>query len=61
MRAAHGFRASLRTEDPQHYLDRPGRVRVRVGESVRVGGDGVVALDGTLSVPADDEDGILEA
>ncbi|PSQ25919.1 PhzF family phenazine biosynthesis protein [Halobacteriales archaeon QS_9_68_17] len=44
-----------------HYLDRPGRVRVRVGESVRVGGDGVVALDGTLSVPADDEDGILEA
>jgi PhzF family phenazine biosynthesis protein len=43
-----------------NYLDRPGRVRVRVGESVRVGGDGVVALDGTLSVPADDEDEILE-
>ncbi|NHN47514.1 PhzF family phenazine biosynthesis protein [Halostella sp. JP-L12] len=44
-----------------HYLDRPGRVRVRVGESVRVGGEGVLALDGTLSVPADDEDEILEA
>ena len=44
-----------------HYLDRPGRVRVRLGESVRVGGEGVVALDGTLSVPADDKDEILEA
>ena len=35
-----------------HFVDRPGRVFVRVGEEVRVGGYGVTALSGELSVPA---------
>ena len=34
--------------------------RVRVGEEVRVGGDAVVSLDGSLAVPEADEDEILE-
>ena len=38
-----------------HFMDRPGRVRVRVGETVRVGGRAAVALDGTLSVSDSDE------
>lgn len=44
-----------------HFVDRPGRVRVRVGESVRVGGRAVTALDGRLVVPPTDDDEILEA
>ncbi|QSW98408.1 PhzF family phenazine biosynthesis protein [Haloterrigena alkaliphila] len=44
-----------------HYVDRPGLVRVRVGEDVRVGGRGVTVLDGSLTVPEDDDDEILEA
>jgi len=44
-----------------HYVDRPGRVRVRVGDGVRVGGAGVTTLSGTLSVPEGDSDEILEA
>ncbi|WP_331236155.1 PhzF family phenazine biosynthesis protein [Natronorarus salvus] len=46
-----------------HYVDRPGTVRVRVGEEVRVGGRAVVSLDGTLSVPEPEADGtgIIEA
>jgi PhzF family phenazine biosynthesis protein len=44
-----------------HFVDRPGRVHVRVGGTVRVGGDAATALDGTLSVPAADDDEILEA
>jgi PhzF family phenazine biosynthesis protein len=43
-----------------HYVERPGTVFVRVGDRVRVGGRGVVALDGTLAVPDDDVDEILE-
>ncbi|KTG09654.1 PhzF family phenazine biosynthesis protein [Haloprofundus marisrubri] len=42
------------------FLDRPGRVRVRVGDSVRVGGRAVTALDGSLVVPELDSDEILE-
>jgi len=49
------------TFEQGHFVDRPGRVRVRVGDSVRVGGDAVTALDGSLSVPDADEDEILEA
>ncbi|WP_121822805.1 PhzF family phenazine biosynthesis protein [Halostella salina] len=49
------------TFEQGHFVDRPGHVRVRVGDSVRVGGDAVTALDGTLSVPDADEDEILEA
>jgi len=44
-----------------HYLDRPGKVRVRVdGGDVSVGGQSVVALDGRLRVPEHEEDDILE-
>lgn len=44
-----------------HFVDRPGTVRVRVGETVRVGGRAVVSVDGTLTVPDPDEDVIIEA
>lgn len=46
-----------------HFLDRPGRVRVRVrgAGGVEVGGTGVTTLRGTLSVPEHDPDEILEA
>ena len=44
-----------------HFVDRPGRVRVRVEDEVRVGGRGVVAVDGTLSVPDIEDDDIIEA
>jgi len=44
-----------------HYVDRPGRVRVRVGADVEVGGKAVTALDGELQVPEGDDDGIIEA
>lgn len=45
-----------------HFVDRPGSVTVSVEDEVRVGGNGVVSLTGTLGVPEDDEgDDILEA
>lgn len=45
-----------------HFLDRGGEVRVRVdGDGVAVGGTAVTALDGTLSVPAANDEEILEA
>ena len=44
-----------------HYVDRPGLVRVRLEGEVRVGGRGVTVLDGSLVVPDEDEDEILEA
>jgi PhzF family phenazine biosynthesis protein len=45
-----------------HFVDRPGHVRVRVDEEVRVGGRAVTALEGSLVVPeGDDGDDILEA
>ena len=44
-----------------HFVDRPGEVRVRVGESVRVGGRATVSLSGNLRVPEPDEDDIIEA
>ena len=43
-----------------HFVDRPGRVRVRT-TPVRVGGRSVTALDGSLVVPEGSEDEILEA
>ena len=43
-----------------HFVDRPGRVRVRIGDAVRVGGRAVTTLDGTLSVPAIESDEIIE-
>lgn len=50
------------TFEQGHFLDRPGYVGVRVdGSTVQVGGDSVVSLDGRLTVPADEDDGIIEA
>ncbi|WP_126663277.1 PhzF family phenazine biosynthesis protein [Haloterrigena salifodinae] len=54
------FPEELRLEQG-HYVDRPGQVRVRIGEDVRVGGRGVTVLDGSLVVPEDEDDDILEA
>ncbi|ELY37475.1 PhzF family phenazine biosynthesis protein [Natronorubrum tibetense] len=54
------FPDELRLEQG-HYVDRPGLVRARVGSAVQVGGRGVTVLDGSLVVPEDDEDEILEA
>jgi len=53
------FPDELRLEQG-HFVDRPGEVRVRIGEDVRVGGEGVVALDGSLTVPPAEDDDILE-
>lgn len=44
-----------------HFLDRPGEVRVRVGDPVRVGGRAVRALSGTLRLPEPDDGEIVEA
>jgi PhzF family phenazine biosynthesis protein len=45
-----------------HFLDRPGRVRVRVqSDPVAVGGRAVTALDGSLVVPEFEDDDIIEA
>jgi PhzF family phenazine biosynthesis protein len=44
-----------------HFLDRPGRVRVRVGDAVQVGGRAVTSLDGRIAIPPADDDDILEA
>lgn len=43
-----------------HFVDRPGRVRVRVDETVEVGGRAAVALDGELRVPDLEPDDIIE-
>lgn len=44
-----------------HAMDRPGTVRVRVGDDVRIGGRAVTALDGDVAVPSIDDDEIVEA
>jgi PhzF family phenazine biosynthesis protein len=46
-----------------HFVDRPGYVRVEADGIAppRVGGDAVTALDGTITVPDDDSDEIIEA
>lgn len=50
------------TFEQGHFLDRPGYVGVRVdGQTVRVGGDAVVSLDGSLTVPEYEDDEIIEA
>ncbi|WP_259519773.1 PhzF family phenazine biosynthesis protein [Halanaeroarchaeum sp. HSR-CO] len=56
---ADGMPEELRFEQGD-FIDRPGRVRVRVGETVRVGGTATTALDGELIVPEPDGDDILE-
>lgn len=42
------------------FVDRPGRVRVRVGETVTVGGMATTVLEGRLVVPEPETDDILE-
>ncbi|SDX60698.1 PhzF family phenazine biosynthesis protein [Halobellus clavatus] len=54
------FPAEMRFEQG-HFLDRPGRIRVEATTEVRVGGHGVTSFDGTLTVPDDEDDDILEA
>ena len=44
-----------------HFLDRPGRVRVRADTTVTVGGRAVTALDGRLAIPPEADDDIVEA
>ena len=55
------------TFEQGHFVDRLGRVAVRVdgnrpsGERVRVGGRATIAFDGDLAVPDIDEDDLIEA
>jgi PhzF family phenazine biosynthesis protein len=45
-----------------HFVDRPGHVRVRArSDPVDVGGRAVTALDGSIVVPAAEDDEIIEA
>lgn len=46
-----------------HYLDRPGRVRVRASgsEAPTVGGTAVTSFEGQIRVPDEDDDEIIEA
>ncbi|MFB6124657.1 MAG: PhzF family phenazine biosynthesis protein [Halanaeroarchaeum sp.] len=41
------------------FVDRPGRVRVRIGRTVQVGGTATTVLDGDLVLPEPDDDEIL--
>ncbi|WP_129114851.1 PhzF family phenazine biosynthesis protein [Halegenticoccus tardaugens] len=58
-RATTGMPEELRFEQG-HFVDRPSVVRVRVGETVRVGGRAATALDGSIAVPTDGDDEIIE-
>lgn len=44
-----------------HFLDRPGIVTVRTDDKIAVGGRAVTALEGSLVVPASEDDDIIEA
>ncbi|WP_435179983.1 PhzF family phenazine biosynthesis protein [Halorussus sp. AFM4] len=44
-----------------HFVDRPGHVRVRVGDEVRVGGRAATAFEGELRVPEAEDDDIIDA
>ena len=49
------------TLEQGHFVDRPGRVRVRArSDPVEVGGRAVTALDGSVAVPPSDDDDIIE-
>lgn len=48
------------TFEQGHYVDRPGRVDVRLNGTVQVGGRAVVTLDGRIAEPDADEDDIIE-
>jgi len=50
------------TFEQGHFVDRPGHVRVRArADPVEVGGRAVTALDGSIVVPPDEDDEIIEA
>jgi PhzF family phenazine biosynthesis protein len=65
LRDAEAFDGELPDEmlfEQGHFVDRPGRVRVRArSDPVSVGGRAVTALDGTIAVPDPDTDDIIEA
>lgn len=64
LREFDGFDGDLPEEmrfEQGHFLDRPGEVRVRVGETVRVGGRAARALSGTVRVPDSDDEEFIEA
>ena len=42
-----------------HFVDRPGRVSVRIGEAIRGGGHATTALDGDLAIPEVDEGEVI--
>lgn len=64
LREVEAFDGELPAEmvfEQGHFLDRPGRVRVRaVSDPVSVGGTAVTALDGTIAVPDLGGDDIIE-
>jgi PhzF family phenazine biosynthesis protein len=43
-----------------HFIDRPGRIHVEADSTRRVGGHTVTSLDGSVTVPADEDDDIIE-
>lgn len=55
-----GDRETLRVESGQ-FLDRPGSLVTALEERPSVGARGLTALDGSLTVPEDDSDDIIEA
>ncbi len=54
------FPEELRLEQG-HYVSRPGTVRVRIDDEVRIGGRAVTALEGTIRAPERGDEGIIEA
>ncbi|MFB6121990.1 MAG: PhzF family phenazine biosynthesis protein [Haloferacaceae archaeon] len=64
LRSVDAFEGEMPDEmrfEQGHFVDRPGHVRVRVGDEVRVGGEAVTSLAGSLSVPPAEDDDIVEA
>jgi PhzF family phenazine biosynthesis protein len=65
LRAVDAFDGDIPAEmvfEQGHFLDRPGRARVRArSEPVEVGGRAVTALDGSVVVPEVEADDIIEA
>ncbi|MCQ4332217.1 PhzF family phenazine biosynthesis protein [Natronomonas sp. F2-12] len=65
LRGVEAFEGELPEEtviEQGHFLDRPGRVRVRARtDPVAVGGRAVTALEGTIAVPDPGDDDIIEA
>lgn len=58
--AFDGEREAVRVECG-HFLDRPATIETTVERAPEVTGRGLVSLDGTVPVPEDDSDEILEA